>query len=191
MAELVVVNILWVLFTIPVVTAPGALAGAYYMTNQIAHRKPVSWRTFFEGFRRFFWLSWLWTLANLLAGLMVYSNYKFYQQFTGAWVTYVQGFALGVGILWLVLQLYIFPLLIEQEDRRLHIALRNSFVLLVSDPGIALILLLLLGIVAVLSLVLQVPWLIITISFSTFMVNWCALHTLKAVQALQEKIQNE
>lgn len=191
MAELVLVNILWVLLTVPLLTAPPALAGAYYMTNLIAHRKPTTWRTFFEGFRQFFWLSWLWALANILAGFVVYSNFRFYEQFDGGWVTYVQGIALGAGIIWLVLQLYVFPLLIEQEDRRLRIALRNSFVLLVSNPGLALILLLLLGIIAALSVVLQVPWLIITTSFSAFMANWCVLHTLEAVRAQQERMQQE
>jgi uncharacterized membrane protein YesL len=191
MAELVIVNVLWVLLTIPVLTAPGALAGAYYMTNLIAHRKPVTWRTFFEGFRQFFWLSWLWVLANILAGFIVYSNFKFYEQFNGSWVAYLQGFALGAGLLWLVLQIYVFPLLIEQEDRRLRIALRNSFILLVGSPGLALVLILLLVSVAALSIVLQVPWLIITVSFSTFLANWCVLQALEAVRVQQEKIQKE
>jgi len=191
MAELVIVNILWVLLTVPVITAPAALAGAYYMTNLIAHRKPVSWRTFFEGFRQFFWLSWGWALANLLAGFIVYSNFVFYKQFSGNWVAYVQGIALGAGLLWLVLQVYIFPLLIEQEDRRLRIAIRNSVVLLVSSPGLALLLIVLLGLVAGLSLLLQVPLLIITVSFSTFLANWCALHALESVRKQQERIQPE
>ena len=191
MAELVIVNILWVLLTIPVITAPAALAGAYYMTNLIAHRKPVSWRTFFEGFRQFFWLAWGWTLANLLAGFIVYSNFVFYKQFSGNWVAYAQGIALGAGLLWLVLQVYIFPLLIEQEDRRLRIAIRNSFVLLVSSPGLALLLIVLLGLVAGLSLLLQIPLLIITVSFSTFLANWCALHALESVRKQQEQTQPE
>ena len=191
MAELVIVNILWVLLTVPVITAPAALAGAYYMTNLIAHRKPVSWRTFFEGFRQFFWLSWGWALANLLAGFIVYSNFVFYKQFSGNWVAYVQGIALGAGLLWLVLQVYIFPLLIEQEDRRLRIAIRNSFVLLVSSPGLALLLIVLLGLVAGLSLLLQIPLLIITVSFSTFLANWCALHALESVRKQQEQTQPE
>jgi uncharacterized membrane protein YesL len=191
MAELVIANILWVLLTVPVLTAPAALAGAYYMTNLIAHRKPVTWRTFFEGFRQFFWLSWLLALANILAGFIVYANFRFYDQFTGGWVPYMKGFALGAGILWLVLQLYIFPLLIEQEDRRLRIALRNSLILLVGSPGLALVLMLLLGLFGVLSVILQVPWLIITIGLCTFLSNWCALHALDVVRTQQEKMQKE
>ena len=191
MAELVIANFLWALLTIPILTAPASLAGAYYMTNLLAHRKPVSWRTFFEGFRRFFWLSWGWALANLLVAFVIYSNYVFYQRFGGSWVAYVQGIVLGVGILWLVLQVYVFPLLIEQEDRRLRIALRNSFVLLVSNPGLALILIVLLVLVAGLSTILQVPWLIITVSFSTFLANWSVLHALESVRQQQDSMQQE
>jgi uncharacterized membrane protein YesL len=161
------------------------------MTNLMAHRKPVSWRTFFEGFRQFFWLSWGWALANLLAGFVVYSNFVFYKQFNGRWVAYVQGIVLGAGFLWLVLQVYVFPLLLEQEDRRLRIGIRNSFVLLVSSPGLALYLIVLLGLVAGLSLLLQIPWLIITVSFSTFLSNWCVLHALESVRKQQERIQPE
>jgi uncharacterized membrane protein YesL len=191
MAELVIVNFLWVLLTIPVLTAPASLAGAYYMTNLLAHRKPVTWRTFFEGFRQFFWLSWGWALSNLLVAFVIYSNYVFYRRFNGSWVAYVQGIVLGLGILWLVLQMYVFPLLIEQEDRRLRIALRNSFILLVSNPGLALVLIVFLLIVAGLSVILQVPWLIITVSLSTFLVNWCVLHVLEAVREQQDRMQAE
>lgn len=191
MAELVLVNVLWILLTIPVLTAPASLAGAYYMTNLLAHRKPVSWRTFFEGFRQFFWLSWRWTLTNVLAAFIVYSNFVFYRRFEGNWVIFMQGIALGFAVLWLALQMYAFPLLIEQEDRRLLVAWRNSLVLLVAKPGLALLLIILLSLVAGLSVILQVPWLIITMSFSTFLVNWCALHALEFVREQQEQTEHE
>lgn len=191
MAELVIANILWVLLTFPVLTAPASLAGMYYLTNLLAHRKPVTWRTFFEGFRQFFWLSWKWALANLLVAFVIYSNYVFYQRFSGSWVAYVQGIVLGAGILWLVLQVYVFPLLIEQEDRRLRIALRNSFVLLISNPGLALLLIVILSLVAGLSVILQIPWLIITASFSVFMANWTMLQALEAVRQQQDRMHQE
>ncbi len=191
MAELVIVNVLWLLLTIPILTAPASLAGAYYMTNLLAHRKPVSWRTFFEGFRQFFWLSWRWALANLLAALLVYSNFVFYGRFEGSWVVFMQGIALGIGILWLGLQMYVFPLLIEQEDRRLRVALKNSLVLLIGSPGLALLLFIFLTLVAGLSVILQVPWLIITVSFCTFLANWCVLHALEFVRAQQEQMKGQ
>ena len=134
MAELVIVNMLWFGLTILVVTAPPAAAGLYYATNQMAHEKAIGWRTFFEGFREHFWMSWRWALANLLVASLIVVNYLFYQGFESAWSTWVQGLFVGLFILWVLLNLYTFPLLLEQEDRRLIIALRNSLVIYIRRP---------------------------------------------------------
>lgn len=99
MAELVIVNILWFLLTLLVVTAPPAVAGLYYATNQIAYEKAISWRTFFEGFRTFFWMSWRWALMVVLVAALLIFNYLFYHGFGTEWSYWVQGAFLGLLIL--------------------------------------------------------------------------------------------
>ena len=64
--ELLKINALWVLLTLPILTAPGAMAGLFYSINKLAKNEPINAGTFFEGFRNYFWVSWRWTLLNLV-----------------------------------------------------------------------------------------------------------------------------
>lgn len=72
--ELLTVNVLWVLLTIPIVTIPPAFAGLYYATNQLANDKKVTRHTFFDGFKKYFSKSYLWFLVNtVVIGLLIFN----------------------------------------------------------------------------------------------------------------------
>lgn len=169
---LVTTNILWFVLTLPLVTAPPAAAGLYYVTNRLAHRRSAGWRTFFEGFRSAFWLGWRWALTNLLALVVLGGSYWFYGRIEAEWAGWVQGLLLGLAVLWGLLQIYTFPLLLEQEDRRMLMALRNSFVLFLKYPltslGLALLIVLL---IVVSTLFLQPSWLLVTASLGAYLAN--------------------
>jgi hypothetical protein len=84
----------------------------------------------------------------------------------------VQGLLLGLAVLWGLLQTYTFPLLLEQEDRRMLTALRNSVVLFikyhVTSLGLALLLVLLL---VVSTLFVPPAWLLATASLGAYVAN--------------------
>lgn len=170
--SLIAINLLWFLLTLPLVTAPPAAAGLYYATNRLAHRRSANWRTFFEGFRVHFWLGWRWALANLLVLAVLGVNVWFYGRMGWDWGNWIQSVFLGLSILWGLLQIYTFPLLLEQRDRRVLVAVRNSAVLYLRRPlfsvGLALVVMLLIG----LSTWLLPPcWLFFTASLSAFLAN--------------------
>jgi hypothetical protein len=169
---LVTTNVLWFVLTLPLVTAPPAAAGLYYVTNRLAHRRTASWRTFFEGFRLHFWLGWRWALTNFLTLVVLSGNFWFYGRMGAGWSTWVQGFLLGLAILWGLLQVYTFPLLLEQEDCRILTALRNSAVLFIKYPVISLELALSVMLLLVVStLFLQPSWLLATASLCAYLAN--------------------
>jgi uncharacterized membrane protein YesL len=178
LADLLIANLLWAFFTLLVVTAPGAAAGMFYMTNRMAHDRPVTWRIFFEGFRRFFWLSWRWALMNLLALSVFYANVRFYGEMEADWAPWAQGIFLGLGLLWFLLQMYTFPMLLEGEDGRLVSALRNSVLLFARRPFFSLGMVLVMAVLAAISTAIQIPWLLITISFYGFLLNRATLYLL-------------
>lgn len=180
--ELILVNILWFVFSLLVVTLPPAQAGLYYATNQLAHRQAIGWRTFFEGFRRFFWMGWRWTLVNLLVLGLLASNYIFYGQVEAEWSALLQGMMPGIGGIWLAIQTFVFPLLLEQEDRRQWVALRNSVVIILQFPAVSLLLFLILVLLAAASFAFQVPWFLITASLSSFLANRVVVDVLARVQ---------
>ena len=178
--NLVVFNVLWALLTVLIIPAAPAAAGLYYATNALAHQRPVNWRTFFEGMRLHFWLGWRWGLMNLVVLLVLAANFRFYAGLSVEWASWVQGLVLGLAGLWGLLQIYSFPLLLEQTDRRLLIALRNSLVLLVRRPGLTFWLVLFLAALIALSALLLPPiWLLITASLSAYLANRSVIYLIE------------
>jgi hypothetical protein len=181
-ADLLVANLLWLLLTALVVTAPPALAGLYYATNEAAHRRAGGWSAFFEGFRRLFWLGWRWALLNLVAIAGLVANLVFYRGIDAGWAAWAQGIYIGLAAIWFALQVYTFPLLLEQSDRRLLVALRNSLVLYLKQPRFSLATTLMLALFLAASTYLKVPWLLFTASLSAFIANRSVLIMLDRIQ---------
>lgn len=181
--ELILINLLWALFTVLIVTLPGAMAGLFYTANRLAHREVVGWRTFFQGFRQYFWLGLRWAALNLVILALLGFNFWFYGEIEPAWSEWLRGIFLGLIFLWVSLQLFTFPLLLEQEDQRVFTALRNSLVLYLSFPKYSLLVLFLTAVLAVISVLLQIPWLIITVSLSAFLASRAAVQMIEDMQA--------
>ncbi|MFC1879436.1 DUF624 domain-containing protein [Chloroflexota bacterium] len=180
--ELVAFNFLWFVLTLPVVTAPAAAAGLFYATNLLAHEKPVGWRTFFEGFREHFWLSWRWGAVNLFAVLLFASNILFYKQFQTTWSGWLRGIFWGLALLWSFLQVFTFPLLLEQSDQRIFTALRNSLVLYLRRPGLAVLVAAFVLALAFLSAMFAWPlWVVLVAGLGAYLANLAVLHILKEI----------
>ena len=183
LVPLVSLNIIWFLLTLPIVTAFPAAAGLYYATNQLAHQKGAGWKTFFDGFRIHFWLSWRWGLLNAIILIVLVSNIVFYRQLEAEWSVWLGGVIIGVSILWGIIQLYTFPFLLEQEKQRLSTALRNSIVLLATRPAPVLSVALLTLVLVVLSTVIALPaWFFFTASLSVYLANKVVIDSVKKLQ---------
>ena len=176
---LVVLNLLWALLTVLIIPAVPAATGLYYATNQLAHQHPVNWRTFFKGIRTHFWLGWRWGVMNLVVLIVLAVNFRFYGGLSAAWAVWAQGLFLGLACLWGLLQIYTFPLLLEQADRRMQTALYNSLVLFVRQPAFTLgLILVLASFIALSTLVLPPAWLFLTASVSAFLANQSAIYLI-------------
>lgn len=185
--ELVIANLLWFVLTLPIITAPLAAAGLYYSTNQLAHRKQVSWRTFFEGFHGRSAAGLRWSLLNLVAILGIVANVWFYGNVRASWGGWVQGLFVGLLILWLLLQVYTFPLLLEQQEQRMRQALRNSLVLFIRKPFFSLGLVIFLALILGLSTYFRLPWVIFTASLTAYLANRCTIYLLRDLQNLPQE----
>ncbi|MGH2538054.1 MAG: DUF624 domain-containing protein [Candidatus Promineifilaceae bacterium] len=143
-----VVNLLWLLLNALVVAGPPATLALFYVGNRLAHGEVTDPRDFLAGLRRYFGLGWRWGAMNLLAIAFLLGDIALSGRlFDGPTRLLVQGFYAGVLLLWLCLQLYVLPLLFEQEAPRLGLALRNGLVMLGRNPGFSLGLALLLALV--------------------------------------------
>lgn len=131
---LITANVTWFLLSIPLITLIPATGGLYHATNLIAHGRDAGWRTVWEGFRLHFWLSWKWGLANIAVFGILWGNIWFYGQVQAGWAVWVRTGMEFLFILWGVLQIYTFPLFLEQEDKQMITTVRNSLVLFIRRP---------------------------------------------------------
>lgn len=182
--SLILVNIIWFLFTVPIITAIPALGGLYHATNRLAHQTPADWRTFWQGFREHFWLSWRWGLLNAAVFGVLGSSLWFYAHVDADWANWVYFVVLGMLIWWAILQLFTYPLLLEQSDRRLQVAVRNSLVMLLRRPlftasaGAGIVALILFSVY-----IMRPAWIFITGSLCAYLANRAVLDTIRAQSA--------
>ena len=190
---LMLMNIVTILLLFPIVTFPPALAGLWNAGNIVAHGKAVGWADYFQGFRRYFLKAWGLALLNILMIAIVFTNVRFYTpeiapfEINETLSTWVRGFFVAMGFLWLIIQLYPMAALLEQEDQRLRVAFRNSVVLLILNPGFTLVLALLLLLVAAVSTFFVVPW-VVALALFAVVCNKAVLHLL---QPHRERIRAE
>ena len=186
--DLMLINALWFIFTILIVTAPPAAAGLYYATNILAHEERVEWRTFFEGFREYFWLSWRWALVNLAVILILFSNTVFYDQFQAQWSYWLQGVIWALLFVWGMLQVYVFPLLLEQTEKRQITALRNSLVIYRKRPTFALGMAGFILLISFLGVRFLWPvWIVILGSLCAYLANHSTIYLVNEITGREEE----
>lgn len=168
----VIINLLCFLLSIPLITLAPALAGVYYVTNHLAHgRYRTEWRDFFVGFKQYLAKSWQVLLADLFLLLLIVSNIIFYNSMPNQIVRLVSILWLYLLAFWLGLQIYLFPLLMEQEDKRLLLIFRNAIVLTLKHPLFTIAFLLVILLLLVISLALVAPIVVLLISLVAFLSN--------------------
>ncbi|HEX3052998.1 MAG TPA: YesL family protein [Aggregatilineaceae bacterium] len=181
-ADLIPLNLLWFVASLPLITAIPALGALFYATNHMAHRGSSSWRVFMEGFRRCFGLSWRWGLmTTVILGILFFLLW-FYRDMD--WAYPIRLLITAILVAWIDIQLFTFPLLLEQSDQRFRTALRNSGVIFIRWPGIALGTSLLIALVALPSIFLFPPaWIFLSASLCTYLSNRAVLRAISKLKA--------
>jgi uncharacterized membrane protein YesL len=194
---LVLMNIVTVLLLIPVVTFPPALAGLWSAANLVAKGRAIGWSDYFKAFRRYFLKAWGLALLNGLVGIILVANILFYApanvpfEISPTLSFWIQALFLGAAFVWLIIQLYPMALLLEQEDQRLRVALRNAAVLFAANLGFTIVLALLLLVVAAVSMVLPPLWLLVTVALFAVVCNKAVLHLLETYREARAEAAEE
>jgi uncharacterized membrane protein YesL len=154
------VNLLTTLCLFLVIPLPPALAGLCLVARRVSEGKFVRVRDWWEGFTRYFWRAWGVGLINLaFLGLTIY-NISFYGPggrfpiSDPAWLSAaLQGALAALLVFWLAWQLYVFPLMVEEERPRILKILGRALLLLVGQPFYSVTLLVVIGLLVVVSTV--------------------------------------
>jgi len=156
--NMAVINLVWALCWLTIVLGPPATFGICYVTNRLVHGEALGLWGLLEGTRRYFLQSWLWMLLNLVVAIVVVFNLGFYGRFDAAWAGLLQWAFLLLALLWLIVQFYALPYLMEQEQKRLGLALRNGLFTALAAPGYTLVVASIAGSIALISLVTIIPF---------------------------------
>jgi uncharacterized membrane protein YesL len=168
LADLVVYNLLWFFCCLPLVTAPPATAALYAVTREMVYRQDVEWRSFFRAFKEYAWVGWRFGLVNLAALLIVLMNFWFYGYFVQPFRALLTSLWVGIALIWTMIQLYCFPVLLEQEDRKVRQALWNALALCVRHPLFTLVYLLVTVVLLAYSVLVPFLVMLLTVSFLFF-----------------------
>jgi len=134
------INLLWTLSTLLVITAPPAAAVLHVMARRVAQDEMVEWPEFLRQMGRYFLPGWGLMLCNGFILALIVANYHFWGRFVEGWARWVQGFWGAAFLIWLLWQLYLYPALVSQAHPNVLRAMRNAFLLLLNTPLQAVVL---------------------------------------------------
>lgn len=153
LALLLIINALWLLGTLTIVLAPPALFGMFYAANEAAHKRGVEVRDFFQGARLYFGKSWLWGVLNLGVAVLFWGNFTLYPRFAGQFTTPLLIVTSVLLVVWLSVQFYTIPYLLELEKPTVRLALRNGLFTALASPLLTLLLMLVVSVIGFFCLV--------------------------------------
>jgi uncharacterized membrane protein YesL len=129
-----------------------ALVGLYALTRQLANNEGVSWTLFWSSIRQYFRRALAIFVVSTAVTLLLRVAVGFYVSDTNPVLNLIGYALLYLLIFWLILQLYVIPLLLEQERWNLVRLYRNAFVVMAVKPVLSLILFIISFIIVVLGM---------------------------------------
>ncbi len=185
---LILLNILWCIMAVLVLPMPFATAGLAWVAATIGEGKVISLRTFIEGGRRLWKPAYLWGLANLVVGGIMWLNFAFYYNHPASWAAIARLLVVAVALWWVAIQFYTFPFLVVQEEPSLKMAYRNSMILIISQPvlaGAVFVVVLLLS--AVSYLLKMFPLVVLYFVLLALLANRTVVETIKVQKEKEEE----
>ena len=135
--------------------ATGALC---FVANQVVRGNAVGWGTYVTGLQRYWLKSLVVAAISLVVLALIAINIQFYAVvLQGPWTVFAVSIWIVLGIYWLIVQIYWFPMLLELENEKILLSLRNALALPLVAPGFSLTLFVILVLLTVLCVVLTVP----------------------------------
>lgn len=129
-------------------------AGLFYIAHELANERRVYFSYLWEGTRTYLLQSLKISLFNAALLLLLLVNFEFYLRMDSPLVKFTSILWLYGVFLWASVQIYLFPLLMEQTNKSVLLIFKNAFILVMSDPLFSLTLMVLLVVLTVASLLI-------------------------------------
>lgn len=176
---------------IPLPPTTGAL---YSVAIHIAREERIEFGYFWAGFKTHFWQSWKIGLLALLGIAILVVDVTFYLGSENIAFKVVGFIVLWALLFWALIQIYLMPLSLIQEDPRLKIMLKNAGLLTLAFPLYGMTILVVTALVTVLSVVLVILLATVWMPFVTILFCRATISSVREVEAIQKsqaEIQEE
>lgn len=178
------INLVWFLMSLPVVTIFPATGGLYYAVLELERENTVDWSTVWVGIKKHWWLSIQWGLLISFGYIFMTANIWFYLNLDRGWSIFPLTISIVVLILWSAVSQFSFPLLLLQEEKKILLALRNGYVIVMRKPLAALKVLLIGFLTTIISLLLLPLWIFVSMAW---IIRFQTKTVLKAVNEIKQK----
>ena len=163
-------NVLWILVSIPIITIPAATGALFYLIQRVVSEeedKAVEWashKDFWVGLRKHWVRSSVLGFLDLAILMVLIVSLQFYLTRPEELLRWLVGPILVFILLWMGMQIFLFPLLIQQPNEPiLHVAKQAMF-LVIGYPLFCLQLILVMVLLLIVSIALTGPVLLILFS---------------------------
>jgi uncharacterized membrane protein YesL len=174
----VLANLLWVVFAIPIITLPLATAGLFAVMMPWARGKSVeAFQDFFGGARRHWRKAMVVGLIDLLLGGLVVLNFSIFRlmEMAQALTLISQSVTLFVALATIMVNLYVWPLMVSFEDLTLRQLLETAVKMAFVHPGWSFVMLILALIPFMVSLIVPAAAFVLgTFSAFALIVSWAS-----------------
>ena len=128
------VSAVFLLCAVTVVFFPPALFGMNEYAYQRMKGREASLLTFWNGSRHYLGKSYLWAMLNAFAIGLAWTNLRFYGELGESLGGALQWFFYFLGLIWLIMQIYFVPYVIQLTEENVWLALRNAFFSVMAFP---------------------------------------------------------
>jgi hypothetical protein len=149
---LTLLNILWFVFQVPIITAPIATAFVFVVARQVVNDEFVGLRDPLRTIRRLALPALAWGALNGAVAIIVIGNFWIYREEVGAAWALARVVWGAVALGWLLVNLFYWPFWLEAEQPRLWTTIRNAAVFVVRRPTVGLLSLAVFSVSALLTL---------------------------------------
>lgn len=174
LGRLILINITWALFSLPIITLPAAtLAMANTIHLMVVDEANYSWKVFPQGIKRYLFSAWRWFIPSILLPAIFMYNILFFAVESYTLSVIIQAANIVLLVIWLFLQTFTLPFLVEQDQPVMRVALLNGVRLLYKKPGLYVYVTLVVWVFLISTAALITPIFFISLSLSLFVGTYC------------------
>lgn len=166
----VLVSLAMLLSSLTLVFAGPAVLGVCAVASDLADGVRTGISGWWAGFKQYFWQGLLWGVVNVLLLVLAGISLWFYTQWSSPWAPVLALILLAMAGLWIFVQFLTPGYLIEQSDKSLGLAWKNSLLTLLAAPGFGLVIgffslvVLILSMGTIMPIILGTGWLLALLS---------------------------